>query len=1630
MKRTLKRLLCLFLATLMCVTILPQNAYAWKYMSHANSANILRMEMLSYGNADENLEIYTLKDGQKDQTFSYSIPDEFYDAIRHYPEAFRAGSLGPDFYPDILIGQMYIHPFDEEAYVGSGDWLSLLVDSVNRLPKWSPERDEALAFTLGYMLHYCGDMFGHDFVNTFSGGTFPSFLDVDIQDSENPELNNILSHMSIESFMDELVNGNFWGNEGQLAIEAPNRFVSDSMVVNGNISAGIADLYKNFETEESEDDMLGGAPVHIDTILSFRAGVWEVAEKFRDDIGLAGISSYADRWAQDIDRAIYGLVESFDMIAHRLVTGEKNPAIKEETLHDWIFEGYPLKEILKDRLDLDKINTEDGTVSIILEELSLWLEVYGWKALGIPDVFVDGLPEWMDYITLIFTWPMDIVMAGVKTALSYIFAEIIVAAVGSEVNLLLNQLEAFKARLEDPKVQLDHIDNPYDPTGNRENFNELKEYFRPYYNEQRLLIGQNAYSLLNDTDGTHVLDRLVDSDFEAFYNTMTMFKLILMGPENFSAFLRANGITSQNAYAANTGELDATVLKLDVKTIDMPYSGTDDNVWAIVRKVKSDGTLGETIATRLLDNSYVNDLECGDTNTFYIELPYPVKLDEFDIVIKQEDTGTAGGDWACESIKVTPMHAGVELTDPIGVGGNLHMKDGVSWNVDFQTALSYHLAGGIFLWNGKMPVTHVIVTIKTGNGDYLSGTDQDVSITAWDPINAAGTMAKVELDKYLYNDFEDGDHDSYIVPVGEFDKTTGKNNYPTLGGMNLWIRQDSDYDWYIKNVTVTPYYGTLQLTEPMDFGSGWIKESSDKIDVSPWIKINKGTISYYYNPPLYLTYETSLDDGLLEDMRSLDAGVQWVYLPTLWNTVSGRRLFFKLFKGFEPEIELEYEDVITNKDTLDLKILFSGKWNGVSESRRNALAEYAKNYLGQDTYSEMLPVTGQVTVTIRDSATGQAYSPQTVNVDGEAEIQMSNLDPGTYNIEVSYTATGVPSYADTEVIYENALLVTEDMSGILVKAAPNHHGYGEVTGSGMYERPTGDRKKTITLTAIPNPGYEFQEWLYNGESINATNSSHQIILRASLPEVVEYTAVFAPIKYTINIGEPDNEYVSVEGSGIYEHGETVTLKANAARTQVFLGWYENDVLVSSKDSYSFTATENRNFTAKFGTGKQVRLHDPDDCGYEIYPDNFTVEEWNGYKVFGADLFDLGRTKVDAVGRSFYVRSGDLFTFDLGIKDGYEKGDDFAVKAVYSETKIETLNADKNGKYIISDIKQHVIIMVEGVRRIEYTPAPVIIAEETDDGITFTAEGEGEITLFVNGRAVDNGFKLSRDELNQNSGIFSASATAKALNKRISDRATLDGNSSGIDVMIPIIIEDSENGTVAVDEKYGAPGTEVKLTATPDAGYVLDKLLITYNNGTETEEVEYTANKVVESVNEEGGIDTEVVVEEGVYYFSRPDNVVTVKAVFKPEGGVTVSGTVTSFDSAPADTTNDTVTVKLFRAGSATAAYEAVVQGNSAAYSIEGVAAGTYTLRVMKADHVTGEYTVVVGNSNATCNATIYLLGDANHDGKADSSDAVAILRNLAGYEVSNFYKDTADFNCDGKADSSDAVAILRKLAGY
>lgn len=62
--------------------------------------------------------------------------------------------------------------------------------------------------------------------------------------------------------------------------------------------------------------------------------------------------------------------------------------------------------------------------------------------------------------------------------------------------------------------------------------------------------------------------------------------------------------------------------------------------------------------------------------------------------------------------------------------------------------------------------------------------------------------------------------------------------------------------------------------------------------------------------------------------------------------------------------------------------------------------------------------------------------------------------------------------------------------------------------------------------------------------------------------------------------------------------------------------------------------------------------------------------------------------------------------------------------------------------------------------------------------------------------------------------------------------------------------------------------------------------------------------------------------------------------------------------------------------------------------------------------------------------TVFVTGDVNGDGVVNISDAVALLRYLAGDESVNIIIGNSDMNGNGTVNISDAVTLLRRLAGY
>lgn len=78
--------------------------------------------------------------------------------------------------------------------------------------------------------------------------------------------------------------------------------------------------------------------------------------------------------------------------------------------------------------------------------------------------------------------------------------------------------------------------------------------------------------------------------------------------------------------------------------------------------------------------------------------------------------------------------------------------------------------------------------------------------------------------------------------------------------------------------------------------------------------------------------------------------------------------------------------------------------------------------------------------------------------------------------------------------------------------------------------------------------------------------------------------------YTIGVSANPAEGGMVSGGGTYDEGSTCTVTATANSGYTFANWTENDTVVSSNASYSFTVTGNRNLVANFSDSSQYTNH--------------------------------------------------------------------------------------------------------------------------------------------------------------------------------------------------------------------------------------------------------------------------------------------------------------------------------------------------------------------------------------------------------------------------------------------------------
>ena len=171
-----------------------------------------------------------------------------------------------------------------------------------------------------------------------------------------------------------------------------------------------------------------------------------------------------------------------------------------------------------------------------------------------------------------------------------------------------------------------------------------------------------------------------------------------------------------------------------------------------------------------------------------------------------------------------------------------------------------------------------------------------------------------------------------------------------------------------------------------------------------------------------------------------------------------------------------------------------------------------------------------------------------------------NGNPQTSNPVYSFTVT------------ESRNLVANFVaSSYTISAYADPYIGGSVVGAGTY-----GYQQTCTLTATPNPGYDFVCWTENGANVssNPTYSFTVTADRNLVATFVEQTFVISTAVNPTNAG-------TVSGAGTYSYNQSCTVIAIPETGYYFMYWSENGVPVSNDASYTFVVTAPRNLVAEF-----------------------------------------------------------------------------------------------------------------------------------------------------------------------------------------------------------------------------------------------------------------------------------------------------------------------------------------------------------------------------------------------------------------------------------------------------------------
>jgi len=225
----------------------------------------------------------------------FRVPAETCRAIRGHRGEFLAGALGPDVFPDALVGQSIVHPGMPNGWQAN-DWLNLLLSRARS--------DEEIAFAWGYAMHFAGDVFAHSYVNNYAGGVF----EIGAERTKGIELRHFRLEKYIDQHLDHAID--------PAVLRVPAAFLAQQLIMYDYGAGGgprIGDFYASaaadpaaFMRDATRRLRSGGPAAPAMTLLTMfdiahvarlRAPGQEAAERTRLDAAAAAARAAEQRWS-------------------------------------------------------------------------------------------------------------------------------------------------------------------------------------------------------------------------------------------------------------------------------------------------------------------------------------------------------------------------------------------------------------------------------------------------------------------------------------------------------------------------------------------------------------------------------------------------------------------------------------------------------------------------------------------------------------------------------------------------------------------------------------------------------------------------------------------------------------------------------------------------------------------------------------------------------------------------------------------------------------------------------------------------------------------------------------------------------------------------------------------------------------------------------------------------------------------------------------------------------------------------------------------------------------------------------------------------------------------------------------